>query len=78
MEVILFKGNEYPIITINFPDGKKKISSLKLNESLIDKNGGYISVEARFIDEEIFYFVKEEVLYLRENEIIIIILSEIW
>ena len=77
MEVIKFNGNEYPLVIVNLPFGKSKISSIELNEALMNSDGGYISDEARLIDEKIFYFVEDEVLCFRENEIITKILSEI-
>lgn len=77
MEIIKFNGNEYPSVLVNLPFGKSKISSIQLNESLMNSDGSYISDEARLIDEKIFYFVEDKVLYFHENEIINKILSEI-
>lgn len=78
MELIKFKGNEYPSLIINFPFGERKISTTKLNDSLMNYAGGYVSEEARFIDEQIFYFVEEEdIHHLQKKELVEMILSEI-
>lgn len=77
MEMIKFMGKDYPSVIVSLPFGERKISSIDLNESLMDNEGGYVSEEARLIDEKIFYFVEDEILRFRENEIVKIILSEI-
>lgn len=77
MEVIKFNGNEYPSVLVNLPFGKSKISSIQLNEALMNPNGSYVSDEARLVDEEIFYFVNENALYFRTNKLVELILSEI-
>lgn len=77
MEIIKFEEKEFPSVIVNMPFGEKKISSIKLNESLMNMDGSYVSEKARLIDEEIFYFVDEEFLCFRENELIKKILSEI-
>lgn len=77
MEIIKFNGKEFLSIIVSLPFGERKISSSKLNESLMNNEGNYVSEEARLIDENIFYFVEDKVLHSRENEIINTILSEI-
>lgn len=77
MEIIKFNGKEFPSVIVNLPFGERRISSIKLNESLMNNEGEYVSDEARLIDENIFYFVEDKVLSFRENEIINTILSEI-
>mgnify|MGYP003665930667 FL=1 len=59
------------------PFGERTISTVQLNESLLNLEGSYVSEEARLIDENIFYFVEENVLCFQENEIVNKILSEI-
>lgn len=77
MEMIKFNGRKFPSITIRLPFGERKISTVQLNESLMNNEGAYVSDEARIIDETIFYFVEDKVLRFRENKIINTILSEI-
>ena len=77
METISFNGKEFPSVIINMPFGERTISTVQLNESLLNLVGSYVSEEARLIDENIFYFVEENVLCFRENEIVNKILSEI-
>ncbi len=77
MEKINFKGKEFPSVIVNMPFGNRKISTIQLNESLMNNNGSYVSNEARIIDEEIYYFVEEKFLSLSEKELVTIILSEI-
>lgn len=77
MEIIRFNGYKYPSIKVNLPFGERIISSVKLNESLMNIDGSYVSENARLIDEEIFYFVEEDVFSFREKEIVKAILSEI-
>ncbi|WP_339653197.1 hypothetical protein [uncultured Maribacter sp.] len=77
METISFNGKEFPSVIINMPFGERTISTVQLNESLLNLEGSYVSEEARLIDENIFYFVEENVLCFQENEIVNKILSEI-
>lgn len=77
MNTINFKGNKYPIKIIDFPFGERKISTINLNHNLMNEDGSYYSEEARFIDEQIFYFVEEKVLYGDRIKIAKLILSEI-
>lgn len=77
MEMIKFNGRKFPSINISLPFGERKISTVQLNESLMNNDGAYVSDEARIIDETIFYFVEDKVLRFRENKIINTILSEI-
>jgi len=77
METINFNGREFPSVIINMPFGERKISTVKLNESLMKSDGSYVSNEARIIDEKIFYFVEDRMISFRKNEISKLILSEI-
>lgn len=77
METIKFEGKEYPSVIVNFPFGERKISSLQLNDSLINFEGGYVSDEASQIDDGIFYFIEEDDLHLPKNKLVKLILSEL-
>lgn len=76
MNIIKLNGKEFPSVVVSLPFGERKISNIKLNESLINSEGAYVSEEARLIDENIFYFVEDEVLHLRKNTLTKIILSQ--
>lgn len=77
MNTINFKGNKYPVKSIDFPFSERIISTINLNHNLMNEDGSYYSEEARFIDEQIFYFVEEKVLYGDRIKIAKLILSEI-
>ena len=64
VQQILFKNIEYPIKSISLPKiGKINISVESLNEKLLNKNNGYVSKYAKYIDEQIFFFVKDDLIY---------------
>ena len=77
MKSINFKEKDFPVTIVNMPFGERKISTIQLNESLMNDDGSYVSNEAMLIDETLFYFVEEKVLKLSENELVERILSEI-
>ena len=77
MEMIKFEGKEYPTLLLNFAFGERQISTEKLNDNLMNTDGSYVSENARYIDEKIFYFVNEENLKLDKAKLAQLILSEI-
>ena len=77
MEMIKFEGKEYPTLLLNFPIGERQISTEKLNDSLMNFDGSYVSENARIIDEGIFYFVAAENISIKNNKLVELILSEI-
>lgn len=77
MEMIKFEGKEYPVLLLNFPFGERQISTEKLNDSLMNVDGSYVSENARIIDEEIFYFIADENISLKNDKLVELILSEI-
>lgn len=77
MEMIKFEGKEYPTLLLNFPFGERQISTEKLNDSLMNVDGSYVSENARIIDEEIFYFIADENISLKNDKLVELILSEI-
>lgn len=77
MEIIKFKGKEYPSVFVTMPFGVRRVSIQTLNERLMNLDGSYISEKARLIDEEIFYFVDDEIIQHSKNKIAKLILSEI-
>ncbi|QLE01030.1 hypothetical protein HX109_05415 [Galbibacter sp. BG1] len=77
MEMIKFEGKEYPTLLLSFPFGERQVSTEKLNDSLMNVDGTYVSEDARIIDEEIFYFTADENLLLKNDKLVELILSEI-
>jgi len=77
MGKIEFQGKDYPLVLVNLPFGEMLISTVSLNNVLMNNDGSYVSDEARTIDENIFYFVEDNILHLNENKLANKILSEI-
>ncbi|RLA06896.1 MAG: hypothetical protein DRQ51_07965 [Gammaproteobacteria bacterium] len=75
--VINFKNTEFPIREIRFPFGDRIVGTCKLNEVLMDEDGGYVSTKARMIDEHIFYFVEEYKLFSCKKALVLEIISEL-
>lgn len=76
-ERINFNGKTYPCICIDMPFGEAYISVEKLNEQLMNEDGSYVSDEAQYLDESIFYFVDEKDVQLSEDKLVEKILGEI-
>lgn len=65
MDKIIFNEKEYSIRDIYIPNyGTVTISSLELDDCLMKKDGTYVSREARYVDEQIFFFVEQNDLAL--------------
>lgn len=77
IEVIKFQSIEYVIRNIDFVFGNRTIGIKKLNSVLMNENGGYVSDEARAIDENIFYFVEERHLFLNEKSLVSKIIAQL-
>jgi hypothetical protein len=77
MKMIEFQGKKYPSVLVNMPFGERRISTEGLHESLMNLDGSYVSENAMFIDESIFYFVSEESILLESDTLVKLILSEI-
>ncbi|MDC9714502.1 MAG: hypothetical protein PSN36_01570 [Gammaproteobacteria bacterium] len=77
IEVIKFQSIEYVIRNIDFVFGSRTIGIKKLNSVLMNENGGYVSDEARAIDENIFYFVEERHLFLNEKSLVSKIIAQL-
>lgn len=69
METIRFKHREYPVRHLSFPFGEMLISVQSLNAQLLASDGKYVSDEAQWVDELIFYFVEDECIQKLENEL---------
>jgi hypothetical protein len=70
MDTIQFENKKFKIRQIQTKDGLKRIiSSTELNNSLLTESGNYVSVEARKIDEQIYFFVDKPQLNLNNIEL---------
>lgn len=75
---IFLDGRTFPIRTITFPNfGLVNVSITQLNDIVMNEDGGYTSIEAENIDNQIFYYVSEEELGLEVNNLIKVILKSI-
>ena len=71
IESIKFQNKEFEVRELKlFEFGDVFISTISLNELLINESGNYTSEEAISIDEKIFYFVDENEIELSEGELI--------
>lgn len=67
---IVFQNAEYPIRQINLPEfGDVTISISSLNDKILNTNCEYVSDEALYVDEQIFFFIEDEYINRPESEI---------
>lgn len=58
--MIAFDNKNFKTRLVETEDfGEVLISVEELNDILLDDEGGYVSKEAEFVDEQIFYFVSK-------------------
>lgn len=70
MNTIQFENKKFKIRQIQTKDGLKRIiASTELNNNLLTETGNYKSVEARKIDEQIYFFVDKPQLNLNNIEL---------
>lgn len=69
MEAICFANREYPCRSLFFvPENTTRtISAESLSNAILRNGSEYVSKEARFIDEEIFFFVPDEYISCGEK-----------
>lgn len=71
MATIEFQNKEFKVREIELSEfGNVLISTNSLNQLLLNDYGGYISDEAKIVDEKIFYFVENNEIELNEEELI--------
>lgn len=71
MNTILFENRNYRIRQIAIDDdGTLNIASTQLNNKLLSEDGTYVSSEAAFIDEQIYFFVDAAKLRLKDEQLI--------
>lgn len=70
MNTLKFQDREYSLREINLPDiGTVTISTVELNDALLNSRYDYVSEEAQVIDEGIYFFVEEEEIGLEESKL---------
>lgn len=78
MNTIEYKNNKYKVREIELPEvGNVLISTIYLNQSLLNLNNDYASEEAISIDESIYYFVDEKEIEFSDEELRKILITEI-
>jgi len=78
MDIIIFQNKEFKVREVQFPEvGNTLISTISLNESLMNEHGGYVSDEAITVDEKIFYFVNDDEMNLSDEDLINLITEEL-
>ncbi len=74
---IPFQNKEYTIREVELPKfGKVFVSTVALNDSLMNDAGGYVSDEAKAIDEKIFHFVEQEELELPDDDLVQLLIEQ--
>jgi hypothetical protein len=75
--MIHFQNISYPTRSVELADyGEILISITSLNDILL-KDDDYVSDEARYIDEQIFYFAEDEQINLSDDELRKLLLKEL-
>ncbi len=74
MESIAFENKEYPLrfvkITFDGETSVEPVSTLSLEEKLMTKDfDDWVSKEAEYVDEQIFFYVHDEEINLPDSEI---------
>lgn len=56
-----YKGKEYPVYEVEIPGwGLRLVSVVSFEEALLTPEGNYTDEEARYIDEQIFFYVDDD------------------
>lgn len=77
MNTIVFQNKKYPIRKIKLMKlGEILISTISLNKLLL-KGGNYVSNEAMFVDEQIYYFVNSRQIKLGQERLTKLVNSEV-
>lgn len=72
-----FQNREYLVREIELPEiGNVLISTIGLNDLLMNKNGSYVSEEAISVDERIYYFVEENEIKLSDDNLIKLLIQQ--
>jgi len=67
MNSVKFEHQNYQIRQVDIENSEiRNIASTTLNKRLINAKGSYTSEEARYIDEQIYFFVEPDILDLND------------
>ncbi|WP_026711719.1 hypothetical protein [Flavobacterium filum] len=78
MDKIEFQNNQYKVREIELPElGNVLISTITLNQLLLNEDGSYVSEEAISVDESIYFFVDEYEIKLSDDELINLLTKEV-
>lgn len=74
MESIEFEGKKYPMrfveITFDGTTSVESVSILSLEKKLITKDfGDWVSDEAEYVDEQIFFYVQDKKIHFSNSEL---------
>ena len=67
--MIEFKGDVFHTRSLVFEGNDVLLSTISLNDKLLDSNGKYVSDDAERIDNDIFYFVEENEIELSDKDL---------
>ena len=77
MDTIKFQNKEYKIREIKLPElGNVFISTTSLNDALMNNGSDYVSIEAQYIDEEIYFFVEDNEIEMNERSLAKLIIQQ--
>ncbi len=77
--IIKYNNRGYKVRILNVDDlGFVNICSNILNRLLVDGDSNYVSDEARYIDEQIFYFIAPSSFKLSDKDLVHKILEEMY
>jgi uncharacterized protein (DUF1499 family) len=78
MSTIDFAERQFEVREIFLPQfGNILLSTSSLNEILMNKNGGYVSEEAKRVDEQIFYYIDDSEMKLEDEKLIHLVSKQI-
>lgn len=79
IESIQFNGRDYKTRTLDFGGefGVLTVASITLDRLLMTDDENYVSSEARFVDEQIFFFISASDFKLSDEALATKILQEI-
>ena len=67
MNSVKFENQNYQIRQMDIENSEIRIiASTTLNKRLINAKGSYTSEEARYVDEQIYFFVEPDILNLND------------
>lgn len=77
MDLINFQNREFKVREIELPDlGYVFISTVNLNDALMNNGSDYVSKEAQNIDEQIYFFVEQNEIELSEKDLVKLVILE--